>query len=133
MAKRSGFTDGYATYDPTETGYGNPKDWRETFRGSVGLDADDIFADEGEDAAPSSSSGSSGSSKGAKARKVDNSPTGIMGLPKTAEWPEIKKRYRALMREWHPDVNAHRVEEATEMVKKINTAYIALKRQFGQK
>lgn len=36
---------------------------------------------------------------------------------------EIKKAYRRLAREWHPDANPHRRDEAEARIKDINTAY----------
>ena len=50
----------------------------------------------------------------------------VLGVSRTASADEIKKAYRRLAREKHPDVNAHRREEAEAEFKEIGTAYAAL-------
>ncbi len=47
-------------------------------------------------------------------------------ISRTATEDEIKKAYRRLAREHHPDVNAHRREEAEAKFKEIGTAYAVL-------
>jgi len=47
----------------------------------------------------------------------------VLGVSKTASADEIKKAYRKLAREQHPDVNAHRREEAEAAFKEIGEAY----------
>jgi molecular chaperone DnaJ len=48
----------------------------------------------------------------------------ILGIDKTATPEEIKKSYRKLAREYHPDIN--KSKEAEEKFKKINEAYETL-------
>lgn len=48
----------------------------------------------------------------------------LLLIPETAEDSEIKSGYRRLARQWHPDVCEE--ENATEMFKKINEAYLLL-------
>ena len=48
----------------------------------------------------------------------------ILGLSPTASEEDIKKAYRNLAKQWHPDVN--KSPEATEKFKKINQAYETL-------
>lgn len=38
--------------------------------------------------------------------------------------PELKKRYRELLKKWHPDIN--NTEEAQQMTLKLNEAYALL-------
>jgi curved DNA-binding protein CbpA len=40
-----------------------------------------------------------------------------------AEPDEIKRAYREKLKEWHPDKNPHRKEEAEEITKTLNIAY----------
>lgn len=48
----------------------------------------------------------------------------ILGIDSSASYEEIKKRYRELAKELHPDVNP--LDEAAEKFKKINAAYETL-------
>jgi DnaJ family protein A protein 5 len=50
----------------------------------------------------------------------------VLGVERSAEDAEIKKSYRRLALEWHPDKNLHRSEEATERFKEIQEAYEVL-------
>jgi curved DNA-binding protein len=47
-----------------------------------------------------------------------------LGVEKTASQDEIKKAYRKLVRQYHPDVSKHK--DATEKTKEINEAYEVL-------
>lgn len=49
----------------------------------------------------------------------------ILGVPREASAPEIKKAYRQLVRKYHPDANPGN-KEAEEHFKKINQAYEVL-------
>lgn len=51
----------------------------------------------------------------------------ILGLGIDADEAAIKKAYRMLAHEWHPDKNPTRVDEAGRRMKMINAAYAALK------
>ena len=59
---------------------------------------------------------------------------GILGLQPSADFDEIKKAYRNLSKEYHPDKVAHLGEEfrqvAEEKMKEINVAYNHLKKKF---
>jgi curved DNA-binding protein len=48
----------------------------------------------------------------------------VLGVDKTATQDEIKKAYRKLVRQYHPDVSKHK--DATEKTKEINEAYDVL-------
>src|SRR5579863_8168140 len=50
----------------------------------------------------------------------------ILGVAKSATAKEIKSTYRKLAREWHPDVNPTRKEQAEEKFKDISEAYEVL-------
>lgn len=47
----------------------------------------------------------------------------VLSVERTATAEEIRKSYRKLAREHHPDVNPHRQEEAEAMFKEIGEAY----------
>lgn len=98
-AKR-GVLDGYTTYD-TSKGFGNSSDWQESFRQRM-------------------------SKEDAKLILQDELPENVLGLQPGVTESEIKKAYRKLMMEWHPDRNQHRLEEAEAMSKKIIAAYTTL-------
>jgi len=63
----------------------------------------------------------------------------ILGLPKTASTDEIKKAYRALIREHHPDkliaqgAPKEYLDTATEKMKRINAAYSEICKAKGIK
>ncbi|MDR2272034.1 MAG: J domain-containing protein [Sphingobacterium sp.] len=101
MAKK-GFLDGYKTYD-TSNGYGNAKKWRSAFNERFSKDKADAILRDGQ-----------------------QTPYQILGVPPTATATEIKKAFRKLIAQWHPDFNQHRIEEAEEMSKKIIAAYSLL-------
>ena len=47
----------------------------------------------------------------------------LLGLHEKASLPEIKSKYKNLMKKWHPDANSDDLETATQMSAKINEAY----------
>lgn len=49
----------------------------------------------------------------------------ILGVPRTATGEEIKKAYRTLVKNNHPDYNPNN-KEAEEATKEINEAYATL-------
>lgn len=103
MAKtKKGILDGYKTYD-TSGGFGNAQQWRNAFRERFSKqEAEDILQGQ------------------------DKTPYQILGVTPGATKSEIKKAYRKLIAEWHPDHNQHRIEESEEMSKKIIAAFSLL-------
>jgi DnaJ family protein A protein 5 len=50
----------------------------------------------------------------------------LLGVSRDADEDDIKRAYRKLALVWHPDKNAHRLDEATEKFKEIQAAYATL-------
>lgn len=101
MAKK-GFLDGYKTYDTSE-GFGSAAQWRKAFNARMSKDEATAILDEQE-----------------------KSPWQLLEVPPGASKTEIKKAFRKLMMEWHPDLNQHRLEEAEAKSKAIIAAYSLL-------
>lgn len=51
----------------------------------------------------------------------------LLEVPESADSKQLTAAFRRLAKEWHPDVNQDRVEQATEQMKKISVAYQTLK------
>jgi len=110
--KKSSFADleaRYKRYDPSTEGYGDPNEWKDAFRERMGID---------------------------EAREVlkgyGGTPRGILGVSISAGWEEIKKAFRRLVLENHPDRVKGDKTAATETLKKINAAYSVLAHEFGR-
>ena len=79
---------------------------------------------------------SSGSQGSAKSKR---DPYEILGLSKDATFNEIKKKYRELVKKYHPDIlmgkgaDEEIVQEGTKKLQEINEAYKILKERFGEK
>lgn len=79
------------------------------------------------------SSGSQGSAK------TKRDPYEILGLSKDATFSEIKKKYRELVKKYHPDIlmgkgaDEEIIQEGTKKLQEINEAYKILKERFGEK
>ena len=101
MAKK-GFLDGYKTYN-TDSGFGSPGEWRETFKQRMSKEDATLIITE-----------------------IAQSPHEILGIKPGASPNEIKTAFRQLIRQWHPDLNQHRITEAETMSKKIIAAYTLL-------
>jgi curved DNA-binding protein CbpA len=50
-----------------------------------------------------------------------------LGVDPGADTEAIKQAYRDQLKQWHPDKNAHRLEEAEEQTKILNQAYFVLR------
>lgn len=57
----------------------------------------------------------------------------LLGVDPKAGEEEIKHAYREKLKEWHPDKNPERREEAEEITKTLNVAYDILSDQEGRK
>lgn len=81
--------------------------------------------------------GYSGGSQGSAKSKRD--PYEILGLSKDATFNEIKKKYRELVKKYHPDIlmgkgaDEEIIQEGTKKLQEINEAYKILKERFGEK
>ena len=81
--------------------------------------------------------GYSGGSQGSAKSKRD--PYEILGLSKDATFSEIKKKYRELVKKYHPDIlmgkgaDEEIIQEGTKKLQEINEAYKILKERFGEK
>lgn len=51
----------------------------------------------------------------------------VLGVPRMADAAEIRRAYRAQALRYHPDKNADRIQEATEMFKRVGEAYAVLR------
>lgn len=84
-------------------------------------------------------SGSDGGSQGYGSTKSKRDPYEILGLPKDATFSEIKKKYRELVKKYHPDIlmgkgaDEEIIQEGTKKLQEINEAYKILKERFGEK
>ena len=79
---------------------------------------------------------SGGSQSSAKSKR---DPYEILGLSKDATFSEIKKKYRELVKKYHPDIlmgkgaDEEIIQEGTKKLQEINEAYKILKERFGEK
>lgn len=64
-------------------------------------------------------------------REEDEEALAVMGLGRPITFPEIKARYKELVKQLHPDINGGG-KEAEEQLKTVNQAYSILKRSFVQ-
>lgn len=102
MSKSSGFNKVYPKYDASK-GKGNPDKWRAAFRAAM-----------------------SPEEARERIQAQAKTPHELLGVSEWASLDEIRSAFRKLMKEWHPDVNPHRYDEATEMSKLIISAYTIL-------
>ena len=58
---------------------------------------------------------------------------GVLSLPEIASWSQVKKRYRQLVREFHPDNYHGPKEEAGSKFKLFQTAYEKLEEPNAKK
>jgi hypothetical protein len=56
----------------------------------------------------------------------------LFGLSSSATLPELKKKYRELLKLYHPDIHPERVEWSTRMVQQLNDAYKIILGSLGR-
>jgi hypothetical protein len=105
--KRS-FKDIFAKYPRYDTsqGFGNPAQWKAAFEERMGIPE-------------------------AKSVLRGRGPRGVLGVSQDATWDEIRKAFRRLALEHHPD-RAVDKEAATKKFKDVAAAYAILAEEFGQ-
>ena len=65
-------------------------------------------------------------------------PYEVLGVDKNASFGEIKKKYRELVKKYHPDILMGKgaddeiIQEGTKKLQEINEAYETLKERFGE-
>lgn len=103
MTKKKDFMGCYKKrYNPEKEGYGDTSQWNQAFNARMGRD---------------------------EARKTlgDSDPWSVLELSKSASWEEVKKAYRKLAMQHHPDRNGG----DCEMFKKIQAAYELLEEHYA--
>lgn len=100
--KKRGFMDGYRTYDPEAEGFGSASEWRDSFNQRMGLNA-------------------------AREALGTSIPRSVLGLGADATWNEIKKAWRRLVMEHHPD----RGGDAARFIQ-VQAAYEVLAHEYGE-
>ena len=70
--------------------------------------------------------------KKSKLNQNDKDALEIMGLNLSAKWEEIQKKFKSLVKKYHPDKN-HGNTKYEDKLKKITLAYSQLKLTFGKK
>jgi DnaJ-class molecular chaperone len=58
---------------------------------------------------------------------ISDDPYQILGVPPNAKWDVIKRAYRQLVRQCHPDLHPNK-HQAEDQLKTINAAYAVLSR-----
>jgi DnaJ-class molecular chaperone len=100
--KKKDFLGGYKTYNPKKQGYGNATQWNRAFNARMGLDE-------------------------AKKTLGGRDPLAILGFTsKPTSWDEIKKQYRKLAMQYHPDRNSG----DDKQFKEVQAAYELLEEQW---
>lgn len=103
MSKRPFSTVSKHQYDPKIEGYGSPHEWKGAYNERMGMDE-------------------------AKAAVGDDSPYGILGLTEKVSWTDVKKAYRKLAMQHHPDKGG---DVAT--FRKVQGAYEVLEHLYSRK
>lgn len=76
-----------------------------------------------------------GSSGGASVKTKAKSPYDVLGLSEGAAFSEVKRRYRELVKKYHPDIlmgqgeSKEIIEKSTRKLQEINEAYEAIKQR----
>lgn len=89
----------------------------------------------GRSQAGSNGGSSGGANKGASAKTKAKSPYDVLGLSEGAAFSEVKRRYRELVKKYHPDIlmgqgeSKEIIEKSTRKLQEINEAYEAIKQR----
>ncbi len=92
-------------------------------------------SDFGSGRAGSNGGSSGGANNGASAKTKAKSPYGVLGLSEGAAFSEVKRRYRELVKKYHPDIlmgqgeSKEIIEKSTRKLQEINEAYEAIKQR----
>lgn len=92
-------------------------------------------SDFGRGRAGSNGGSSSGANNGASAKTKAKSPYDVLGLSEGAAFSEVKRRYRELVKKYHPDIlmgqgeSKEIIEKSTRKLQEINEAYEAIKQR----
>ena len=85
--------------------------------------------------AGSNGGSSGGANNGASAKTKAKSPYDVLGLSEGAAFSEVKKRYRELVKKYHPDIlmgqgeSKEIIEKSTRKLQEINEAYEAIRQR----
>lgn len=96
-------------YNPATEGYGNPDEWKGAFRARMGLgEAKEVLQGQG--------------------------PRAVLGVNDSATWDEIRRAYKKMALQHHPDraEGAEAKALAHKKILEINAAYAILADEFGQ-
>ena len=92
-------------------------------------------SDFGSGQAGSNGGSSGGANNGASAKTKAKSPYDVLGLSEGAAFSEVKKRYRELVKKYHPDIlmgqgeSNEIIEKSTRKLQEINEAYEAIRQR----
>lgn len=93
-------------YDPLKEGFGSASEWNQAFNTRMGRDE-------------------------AKKTLGDTDPLSVLEMTGTPEWEDVKKQYRKLAMQYHPDRNPGD-KDAEIMFKKVQAAYELLEERYGK-
>ena len=98
----------YKTYDPAAEGFGSPSEWQGAFHERMGVEE-------------------------ARETLGARGPRQVLGVSSAASWDEIKRAYRRLALEHHPDraTTDEAKVRAHKKLKELNAAYALLRHEFG--
>ncbi len=72
----------------------------------------------------------SGNERPARPLSVEEAALALLDLPPHSPFPEVKARYKSLVKQLHPDANGGD-REAEERLKEVNRAYSTLKTAYS--